>query len=92
MPTHATAKCFIAYCDRRKIYDFSAEMSGQITEAPRGSKELEWDCIFQPDGETETFSGIAARKREIAMRRTTKANRPNRAFSHWRPHPRNDDI
>ena len=69
-PTRATAKCFIAYCDGKKIFDFGAEMSGQITEVPRGSKQFEWDCVFQPDGETETFAEIAARKGEIPMRRS----------------------
>ena len=70
IPARAIARCFIAYCDGKKIFDFGAEMSGQITEVPRGSQELQWDCVFQPDGESETFAEMTARKGEIAMRRT----------------------
>jgi XTP/dITP diphosphohydrolase len=69
VPAHAIARCFIAYCDGKKIFDFGAEMPGQITEVPRGSRELQWDCVFQPDGESETFAEISERKGEIVMRR-----------------------
>jgi XTP/dITP diphosphohydrolase len=63
------ATTIIAYCDGRKIHQFEGEISGRISDVPRGNRAFQWDCIFIPDGETETFAVMGDRKNEISMRR-----------------------
>ena len=37
---------------------------------PRVDHGFQWDCVFQPDGYTETFAEMGtAKKNEISMRR-----------------------
>ncbi|HHF8283696.1 TPA: non-canonical purine NTP pyrophosphatase, partial [Klebsiella pneumoniae] len=31
--------------------------------------DFQWDCIFIPDGESETFAEMGDRKNEISMRK-----------------------
>lgn len=68
-PSKAVVKCSIGYCDGRKIYDFEDEIPGQIPDAPRGEREFNWDCVFQPDGATTTYAEMKANKNDISMRR-----------------------
>jgi len=65
----ATARTTISYCDGRRIHDFSGEITGSITDNPRGDRSFQWDCVFQPDGQTETFAEMGDRKNDISMRR-----------------------
>ena len=65
----AAARTAIGYCDGRRIYEFDGAIEGQITVAPRGSRDFQWDCVFQPDGHSETFAEIGDKKNEISMRR-----------------------
>ncbi|HEY4130240.1 MAG TPA: non-canonical purine NTP pyrophosphatase [Gemmatimonadaceae bacterium] len=67
-PTKAVIKCAVAYCDGKKIFDFESDVPGQITESPRGLEGFNWDCVFQPDGETLTYAEMRARKNDISMR------------------------
>ena len=68
--TNAKAITTIAYCDGRRLHDFAGEISGKITSEPRGSRDFQWDCVFEPDGATETFAEMGnARKNAISMRR-----------------------
>lgn len=69
-----TATTIIAYCDGKKVYQFEGEISGRISSTPRGNREFQWDCIFIPDRETETFAEMGERKNEISMRRKALEN------------------
>lgn len=65
----ASAKTVLGYCDGRKMYQFSGEVRGKIVSQPAGSREFLWDCIFVPDGYTQTFAEMGELKNEISMRR-----------------------
>ncbi|URQ61716.1 non-canonical purine NTP pyrophosphatase [Pantoea alhagi] len=65
----ATAKTVLGYCDGRKMYQFSGEVRGKIIAEPAGSREFLWDCIFVPEGHTQTFAEMGELKHEISMRR-----------------------
>jgi XTP/dITP diphosphohydrolase len=69
-PNHnVIARTAIAYCDSKKIYDFEGEIAGQIVPEPRGKRDFQWDCVFQPNGEALTFAELGDKKNEISMRR-----------------------
>ncbi|MBG6158361.1 XTP/dITP diphosphohydrolase [Labrenzia sp. EL_159] len=59
----------IAYCDGKKVHQFEGEILGKISPEPRGHKDFQWDCIFIPDGETQTFAEMGEKKNDISMRR-----------------------
>ncbi|PIC01736.1 non-canonical purine NTP pyrophosphatase [Caulobacter sp. X] len=68
--TGVTATTHIGYCDGKKIWPFSGEVRGHIAPTPRGDRSFQWDCIFVPEGGTETFAEMGTgRKNEISMRR-----------------------
>lgn len=64
-----TAKTVIGYCDSRVIHYFEGEVSGKVPDTPAGSRDFQWDCIFVPDGFSQTFAELGERKNEISMRR-----------------------
>ena len=64
-----TAKTVIGYCDSMKIHMFEGEIRGTVVEQPRGNRDFQWDCVFIPEGETETFAEMGSRKNEISMRK-----------------------
>lgn len=59
----------IAYCDGKRVHQFEGEILGKISPEPRGNRDFQWDCIFIPDGETQTFAEMGEKKNEISMRR-----------------------
>lgn len=63
------AKTTIGYCDSRKIHYFEGEVKGTVPKVPAGSRDFQWDCVFVPDGESQTFAELGAKKNEISMRR-----------------------
>jgi XTP/dITP diphosphohydrolase len=63
------AKTIIGYCDSRNIFFFEGDIAGKITSEPRGNRDFQWDCIFMPDGENETFAEMCERKNELSMRK-----------------------
>jgi len=67
--TKLTAKSLIGYCDGKKIHVFESEIRGTISPEPRGTKGFGWDQIFIPEGYTQTFAELGAKKHEISMRR-----------------------
>ncbi|MCG5378746.1 non-canonical purine NTP pyrophosphatase [Providencia rettgeri] len=67
--TSLIAKTVIGYCDSKEIYTFKGEVKGKIAETPRGDYDFQWDCIFIPEGESETFAEMGDKKNEISMRR-----------------------
>jgi XTP/dITP diphosphohydrolase len=59
----------IAYCDGKKVHQFEGEILGKVAPEPRGNRDFQWDCIFIPDGETQTFAEMGEKKNDISMRR-----------------------
>lgn len=64
-----TAKTVIGYCDSKSIHYFEGEVAGTVPGTPVGSREFQWDCVFIPDGHTQTFAELGNQKNEISMRR-----------------------
>lgn len=64
-----TAKTVLGYCDGRKMYQFEGQLRGTIAEHPTGPREFQWDCVFIPQGYTQTFAEMGDLKNEISMRR-----------------------
>ncbi len=64
------AKTMIGYTDGMQIHTFSGEVSGTVAEQPRGSRDFQWDCVFQPADYKQTYAELGqAKKNEISMRR-----------------------
>lgn len=64
------AKTVIGYCDSRAIFYFEGEVAGSVPASPSGDRDFQWDCVFVPDGFSETFASLGeVRKNEISMRR-----------------------
>lgn len=68
-PSNVVARTSIAYCDGKSIHDFDGEISGQLVQSPRGSRDFQWDCVFQPWGYEQTFAEMGENKNKISMRR-----------------------
>ncbi|MGB8802534.1 MAG: non-canonical purine NTP pyrophosphatase [Candidatus Acidiferrales bacterium] len=66
---NATARTTIGYCDGRKVYDFDGEIAGRIADAPRGPRDFQWDCVFEPAGLMQTLAEMGNKKNSISMRR-----------------------
>jgi XTP/dITP diphosphohydrolase len=67
--TGITAKTLLGYCDGRSIHCFRGEVRGRIASEPRGDRAFQWDCVFIPDGFTETYAEMGDAKNTISMRR-----------------------
>jgi XTP/dITP diphosphohydrolase len=67
--TGVTARTIIGYCDGRRICKFEGELRGNIAPEPRGNTDFQWDCVFIPEGHSETFAEMGTKKNEISMRR-----------------------
>lgn len=63
------ARTIIGYCDGRLIEFFEGSIRGRVPEEPRGPSRFQWDCVFVPDGHTETFAEMGDLKNEISMRK-----------------------
>ncbi|CAH8864549.1 unnamed protein product [Trichobilharzia szidati] len=66
----AEAVCTFAYCNSLEtpVELFTGITSGHIV-SPRGPRDFGWDCIFQPDGYTETYAELdKATKNSISHR------------------------
>ena len=67
--TSVIAKTVIGYTDSRRFYQFDGEIRGTIAPEPQGDRAFQWDCVFIPEGERETFAEMGERKNDISMRR-----------------------
>jgi XTP/dITP diphosphohydrolase len=66
-----TAETVVGYIDGQRFRSFRGEVAGVIAPEPLGSREFQWDCVFIPHGESETFAEMGeARKNAISMRRS----------------------
>jgi XTP/dITP diphosphohydrolase len=63
------ARTYIGYTDSKSIKIFHGEVKGRITTPPVGPREFQWDCVFVPEGYSETFAEMGARKHDVSMRR-----------------------
>lgn len=64
-----SAETVVAFCDGKKIHIFSGEIDGVIVNTPRGNRDFQWDCVFQPTGYDQTFAEMGEQKNAISMRR-----------------------
>jgi len=67
--TKAIAETTIGFCDGKNIHFFKGEIAGKISSEPRGDRDFQWDCVFIPEGEIQTFSEMGTKKNEISMRK-----------------------
>jgi XTP/dITP diphosphohydrolase len=65
----AEAKTIIGFTDAKNFFTFEGSISGRIAPQPRGSQAFQWDCVFVPDGHSQTFAELGDRKNDISMRR-----------------------
>ena len=64
----ATAVSVIGYCDGRRIHTFRGETKGQVATSARGDYTCNWDPIFIPEGENETYGEMGPdRKRATSQ-------------------------
>ena len=60
---------WVAYCDGKKVYTTNGQIMGKVVK-PRKYCDFQWDPIFLPNGEKETFAEMStAEKNDISMRR-----------------------
>ncbi|MFD1735419.1 non-canonical purine NTP pyrophosphatase [Bacillus salitolerans] len=67
--TSAVARTLIGYVNGKKIQIFDGEIKGNISVEPRGNRDFQWDCVFIPEGYSQTFAELGEEKNEISMRR-----------------------
>ncbi|XP_026738462.1 inosine triphosphate pyrophosphatase [Trichoplusia ni] len=57
----AKAVCTFAYCDANNenldVMLFQGVTNGQIV-SPRGTRDFGWDCVFQPEGYSQTYAEL----------------------------------
>lgn len=63
------AKTVIGYCNGKSIHTFEGLIKGKVSDLPRGPRDFQWDCIFIPDGYTQTFAEMGDIKNTISMRK-----------------------
>lgn len=63
------AKTIIGYCDGMRIHYFEGVINGKISREPLGKCDFQWDCVFIPEGHTETFAQMGEKKNDISMRK-----------------------
>jgi XTP/dITP diphosphohydrolase len=63
------AKTILGFCDGREIRIFEGAVDGTVPLAPAGPKDFQWDCVFVPNGHTQTFAEMGDAKDKISMRR-----------------------
>lgn len=64
-----TAKTVLGYCDGHKMHLFEGAIEGTVPKTPAGPTNFQWDCVFIPNGFSETFAEMGPAKDSISMRR-----------------------
>jgi XTP/dITP diphosphohydrolase len=60
----------LCYIDGKQFHEFRGVISGRISKQPRGSRDFQWDCVFIPDKQDQTFAEMGSEeKNKISMRR-----------------------
>ncbi len=66
----AQAETVICYCDSKNVFNFKGTIDGVIAEAPAGESSFQWDTIFIPESEKQTFAEMGSlKKNQISMRK-----------------------
>jgi XTP/dITP diphosphohydrolase len=65
----AIATTVIGYTDAKQFYQFEGKIEGRIAAAPAGARDFQWDCVFVPDGQDQSFAEMGDKKNELSMRR-----------------------
>jgi len=65
----AEARTLVGYCDGRKRHFFEGAVRGRIAARPGGQGGFEWDDVFIPDGQQQTFAQLGKQKNGLSMRR-----------------------
>lgn len=52
----AVAKVVVGYCDGKRIELFEGKTLGKVADHARGGYKFQWDPIFIPGGQTQTFA------------------------------------
>ncbi len=63
------AKTVIGFIDGKKFHLFEGSVKGHVPPEPVGNRDFQWDCVFVPEGERQTFAELGERKNEISMRK-----------------------
>lgn len=63
------AETVVAFCNGKKIYTFNGTIEGVVVDTPRGNRNFQWDCVFQPIGYDQTFAEMGDKKNDISMRK-----------------------
>lgn len=66
---NVVAKTVLGYCDGRQMHLFEGAIRGHVPESPAGSRKFQWDCVFVPEGHTQTFAEMGDLKNTLSMRR-----------------------
>nr|WP_259640530.1 non-canonical purine NTP pyrophosphatase [Pseudomonas savastanoi] len=48
---------------------FEGSIEGAVPLVPAGPTDFQWDCVFVPNGHTQTFAEMGPAKDAISMRR-----------------------
>jgi XTP/dITP diphosphohydrolase len=67
--TRVVAKTLVCFTDTKRFFLFEGEVKGRIAPIPRGPRGFQWDCVFIPDGYSQTFAEMGPEKNKISMRR-----------------------
>lgn len=59
----ATAVSVVGYCDGRRIHTFRGETKGEVATKARGDYAYNWDPIFIPEGESQTYGEMGPVKK-----------------------------
>ena len=51
----ATVRCYLGYCDGRRVRVYVGETRGHIADRARGDYKFAWDPIFIPEGQSRTY-------------------------------------
>ena len=65
----ARFRTVLAFADGDDVQFFDGICEGQITESERGSEGFGYDALFQPEGETQTFSEMTAEAKNAISHR-----------------------
>ena len=67
----AVAKVSYAYYDGSLLKIFEGEVTGRISDTPRGDDSFGWNCVFIPDGSNKTYAEMDGEETEKFSLRTT---------------------
>jgi XTP/dITP diphosphohydrolase len=67
--TVVTARTVVAFIDGQQCHIFDGEIAGTVSPEPRGCRDFQWDCVFIPNGYSETFAEMGETKNSISMRK-----------------------